>query len=247
MYLPNPLDADPLLPDTTSKQTPLPMWTELHTPGFLLFWTDKIPWLFHDFPSFFSKFPGIYKVISKLFWSTNFRMNKKLTISIILQINKPSFQPIKYFSGFGGNFIAHPIFSRFHIIFPWFLLNFSKFHISRLSRCTLIFPGFPCREGTLDTRVKTLPCPKLRLRAVTTVAIYLYGYNKFLTNHLFLWIPLLERDSLTRLVLDSWFQFDIFCKCTERNLTKSNLKHSVIDAKKLKLLKTHLCNWLVPR
>ena len=130
---------------------------------------------------------------------------------------------------------------------PWFLLNFSQFHdIARFSRCTLIFPGFPGREGTLETRVKTLPCPKLRLRAVTTAAIYLYGYNKFLTNHLFLWIPLLERDSLTRLVLDSWFQFDIFCKCTELYLTKSNSKHSVIDATHLKLLETHLCNWLVP-
>ena len=36
------------------------------------------------------------------------------------------------------------LFSRFHIIFPCFLLNFSKLHdISRFSRCTLIFPGVP--------------------------------------------------------------------------------------------------------
>ena len=34
--------------------------------------------------------------------------------------------------------------------FSMYLLNFSKFHdISRFSRCTLIFPGFPGRVGTL--------------------------------------------------------------------------------------------------
>ena len=43
-----------------------------------------------------------------------------------------------------------PLF--FHVIFPWYLLNFSKFHdISRFSRCTLIFPGFPGRVGTLSS------------------------------------------------------------------------------------------------
>ena len=41
-------------------------------------------------------------------------------------------------------------FSRFHVIFPWFLLFFAKFHdFSRFSRCTLIFPGFPVNVGTL--------------------------------------------------------------------------------------------------
>ena len=38
-------------------------------------------------------------------------------------------------------------FSRFHVIFPWFLLFFAKFH--DFSRCTLIFPGFPINVGTL--------------------------------------------------------------------------------------------------
>ena len=41
-------------------------------------------------------------------------------------------------------------FSRFHVIFPWFLLFFAKFHdFSRFSRCTLIFPGFPVNVGIL--------------------------------------------------------------------------------------------------
>ena len=41
--------------------------------GFPLFRTDKIPWYFHDFSKFFSKFPGIFfiifkSMISKWFW-----------------------------------------------------------------------------------------------------------------------------------------------------------------------------------
>ena len=46
----------------------------------------------------------------------------------------------------------HPLFSRFHIIFPWFLLKFSKFHdISSFSKCTLIvhkliFLNFSCKK-----------------------------------------------------------------------------------------------------
>ena len=70
--------------------------------GFPLFWTDKILWLFHDFSRFFSKFPGIFHYFNgdfKVVWIyiqklANFHLNKKLTILIRLQINKPSFQPI---------------------------------------------------------------------------------------------------------------------------------------------------------
>ena len=70
----------------------------------------------------------------------------------------------------GGNFNAHPVFSRFHIIFPWFLLNFSKFHdISRFSRCSLIFPGFPGRVGTL---LCIYPY-KFYMRMINTVIILL--------------------------------------------------------------------------
>ena len=44
----------------------------------------------------------------------------------------------------GWIFSSHQVFSRFHVMFPWYLLNFAKYHdISRFSRCTLIFPGFP--------------------------------------------------------------------------------------------------------
>ena len=70
---------------------------------------------FHFFKSDF-QFVLIY--IHKF---TSFHLNKKLTISILLQINKP----------LGGISSV----SRFHIIFPWLLLNFSKLHdISRFSR-----------------------------------------------------------------------------------------------------------------
>ena len=48
-------------------------------------------------------------------------------------------------------------FSRFHEIFPWFLLFFAKFHdFSRFSRCTLIFPGFPVNVGTLYSELSPM-------------------------------------------------------------------------------------------
>ena len=69
--------------------------------GFPLFWTEKIPWYFHDFSRFFSKFPGIFFIIFKVWFPSGFEykyanfiefhLNKKLIISIILQISKPSF------------------------------------------------------------------------------------------------------------------------------------------------------------
>ena len=42
-------------------------------------------------------------------------------------------------------------FSRFHVIFPWFLLFFAKFH--DFSRFSLIFPGSPVNVGTLSWNV----------------------------------------------------------------------------------------------
>ena len=50
----------------------------------------------------------------------------------------------------GWIFSSHQVFPGFMSFFQWYLLNFLKFHdISRFSRCTLIFPGFPGRVGTL--------------------------------------------------------------------------------------------------
>ena len=37
----------------------------LDNTGFPLFRTDKIPWYFHDFSKFFSKFPGIFSLFLK--------------------------------------------------------------------------------------------------------------------------------------------------------------------------------------
>ena len=49
------------------------------------------------------------------------------------------------------NFFSSQVFPGFMSFFPRYLLIFSKFHdISRFSRCTLIFPGFPGRVGTLS-------------------------------------------------------------------------------------------------
>ena len=51
----------------------------------------------------------------------------------------------------GWIFSSHKVFPGF-CHFSMIFITFSKFHdISRFSRCTLIFPGFPGRVGTLDT------------------------------------------------------------------------------------------------
>ena len=90
-------------------------------------------------------------------------LNKKLIISNILQISKPSFLLQKFNEFYivsrksRVNFQYPPSFSRFHVIFSWYLLNFSKFHdISRFSRCTLIFPGFPGFPGQVGTLKKII-------------------------------------------------------------------------------------------
>ena len=72
---------------------------------------------FHDFSMIFLGFSVNFQVFFHYFKSdfqvvliyihklTNLHLNKKLTISIILQINKPSFQPLSNsVSGFRGNF-----------------------------------------------------------------------------------------------------------------------------------------------
>ena len=48
---------------------------KLHYTGFPLFRADKIPWYFHDFSSFFSKFPGIIFIIFKVWFLSGFDMN----------------------------------------------------------------------------------------------------------------------------------------------------------------------------
>ena len=120
-----------------------PSW--INFTGFLLFWTEKIPWPFHDFSSFFSKFSGIMSLFLKLSPNcfeickvTQFHLNKKCTISTILQI---IFWKIIINCTLGPpnlelreSFCCPPSFSRFHIISPWFLL---------IVQNSMIFPGFP--------------------------------------------------------------------------------------------------------
>ena len=68
---------------------------DFNSTGFPLFRTDKIPWLFQVFQEISRCFFIILKVVLiYIHILTNFHCTKKLTISIILQINKPSLQPI---------------------------------------------------------------------------------------------------------------------------------------------------------
>ena len=46
--------------------------------GFPLFQTDKIPWYFHDFSRFFSKFPGIFSLFLKYDFQVVLNINANL-------------------------------------------------------------------------------------------------------------------------------------------------------------------------
>ena len=123
--------------------------------GFPLFRTDKIPWYFHDFPRVFS-------IFSLFFFKVSFPTDSGYQYVNFLSFiwTKKSFQLYSklvnfpfYFSHLVNSvfFQGSQVFPGFMSFFPWYLLNFSKFHdISRFSRCTLIFPGFPGRVGTLN-------------------------------------------------------------------------------------------------
>ena len=54
-----------------------------NTTGFPLFWTDKIPWYFHDFSRFLSKFPGIFSIIFKVWVPSGFEYKYANLLSFI--------------------------------------------------------------------------------------------------------------------------------------------------------------------
>ena len=75
-------------------------------------------------------------------------------------------------------------FSRFHVIFPWLLLFFAKFHdFSRFSRCTLIFPGFPVNVGTLLTLTRFDLNKRVPTRRVFPLPIYSNRRNSSSSGH----------------------------------------------------------------
>ena len=47
-------------------------WNAFLLSGFPLFRIDKIPWYFHDFSRFLSKFPGIFFIIFKVWFISGF-------------------------------------------------------------------------------------------------------------------------------------------------------------------------------
>ena len=51
--------------------------------GFPLFQTDIIPWYFHDFSRFFSKFPGIFFIIFKVWFPSGFEYKYANILSFI--------------------------------------------------------------------------------------------------------------------------------------------------------------------
>ena len=54
-----------------------------HCSGFPLFRADKIPWYFHDFSRFFSKFPGIIFIIFKVWFLSGFEYEYVKLLSFI--------------------------------------------------------------------------------------------------------------------------------------------------------------------
>ena len=51
--------------------------------GFPLFRTDKIPWYFHDFSRFFSKFSGIFFIIFKVWFPSRYEYKYANLLSFI--------------------------------------------------------------------------------------------------------------------------------------------------------------------
>ena len=65
-----------------------------HLSGFPLFQTDKIPWYFHDFSRFFSKFPGIFFIIFKVWFPSGFEYKYANLLSFIwTKINHFNYTP----------------------------------------------------------------------------------------------------------------------------------------------------------
>ena len=62
--------------------------------GFPLFRTDKIPWYFHDFSRFFSKFPGIFSVFLKYDFQVVLNINNQIyRVSFEEKINHLNYTP----------------------------------------------------------------------------------------------------------------------------------------------------------
>ena len=62
--------------------------------GFPLFWTDKIPWYFHDFSRFFSKFPGIFSLFLKYDFQVVLIINMQTyRVSLEQKINHFNYTP----------------------------------------------------------------------------------------------------------------------------------------------------------
>ena len=107
----------------------LPNALHIYT-GFPLFRTDKIPWYFHDFSRFLSKFPGIFFIIFKVWFPCGFEYKYANLLSFIWTKNW-SFQLYSklvnlpfYFSNL-VNFVLFQgnqgwIFSS-HKVFPGFM------------------------------------------------------------------------------------------------------------------------------
>ena len=123
---------------------------------------SKIPRFFQDFSRFlvnFQVFFIISKVTSKFFWSKIynfivFHVNKKLTISTIIKIKKPSLPA--YFSNLEGSALVQHQDKKQEIEYfrPTQFFQVSYYFPSILkefSRCTAIFfQDFPGYVGTLS-------------------------------------------------------------------------------------------------